>query len=71
MAKFIGLLLAAVLAVSVESASAQAPSAPLPTPISEEVPADSGSSTAWLLALLGAGVLAFGLGGAVVARRGR
>lgn len=31
----------------------------------------AGSSNAWLLAVLGAGVLAFGVGGAAVARRGR
>lgn len=30
-----------------------------------------GSSNAWVLAILGAGVLAFGVGGAAVARRGR
>lgn len=70
-AKFTGLLLAAVLAVSHETASAQVPVAPSPTPISEEAEVDSGLSTAWMLAVLGAGVLAFGVGGAAIARRGR
>ena len=52
------------------SASASPSATPKP-PVTGAGTASDGSSNAWLLAILGAGVLAFGVGGAAVARRGR
>lgn len=47
-----------------------ATSTPKPPPTGAGLESDGGSS-AWMLAILGAGVLAFGAGAAAVARRGR
>lgn len=55
---------------SASPTSGSATATPKP-PVTGAGTASDGSSNAWLLAILGAGVLAFGVGGAAVARRGR
>ena len=62
------LILAVVLFNAVSDGEVMAQD-PTTTPLSESVMRDDQKNAIWLFALLGAGAIAFGVGGSLVARR--